>query len=86
MEPSKKLIILISGKRKCGKDFVANSLELEFTKCGVSVCKIHLSEPLKRTFAQMAGLDAEELLKSTEYKEKYRRHVPTCFQVLLVKD
>ncbi|GFO42032.1 phosphomevalonate kinase-like [Plakobranchus ocellatus] len=65
-----KAIIVISGKRKSGKDFVSEILlkRLGQNKCGI----FRLSGPLKRQYAKEHNLDFEKLLDATEYKEKYR--------------
>jgi phosphomevalonate kinase len=68
-----QLIVCISGKRKSGKDYVANRLATrirdELHK-SVEICRI--SEPLKTEYAQIHGLDANRLLTSDAYKETYR--------------
>lgn len=65
------LIIVLSGKRKAGKDFIASRLA---DKIGRNQCDIlHLSAPLKKQYADMHGLSYEELLSSSEYKETYRK-------------
>nr|XP_046170773.1 phosphomevalonate kinase [Oncorhynchus gorbuscha] len=65
-----KLILLFSGKRKSGKDYVT---DLIHQRLGPDVCCIlRLSGPLKQQYAQDHGLDFEELLGAGEYKEKYR--------------
>uniref|UniRef100_A0A915KB22 Phosphomevalonate kinase n=1 Tax=Romanomermis culicivorax TaxID=13658 RepID=A0A915KB22_ROMCU len=69
------VIILMSGKRKSGKDFVAEKLCRELSGRNIKVSKIHLSEPLKRQYAALHNLDAENLLTSGEYKENYRREM-----------
>lgn len=64
-----KRIVLISGKRKSGKDFVAESLGSQLTNSSI----IRLSEPLKREYAQKHDLDLSVLLSSDAYKECYRK-------------
>ena len=69
VEPS--LIIVISGKRKSGKDFVALKLSEQI---GIDQCNIlHLSAPLKRQYADLHGLNYNDLLSSSQYKETYRK-------------
>ena len=64
------LIIMMSGKRKSGKDFVASRLYKHF---GEDVSIIRLSAPLKKAFATENNLDYENLLTSGMYKELYRK-------------
>ena len=64
------LIVMISGKRKSGKDFVASKLYKYF---GEDVSIIRLSAPLKKAFATENNLDYENLLTSGMYKELYRK-------------
>ncbi|XP_022809383.1 phosphomevalonate kinase-like [Stylophora pistillata] len=66
-----KVIFILSGKRKSGKDFVANKLKETFRH---DICEIiRLSGPLKYEYAQQHGLDFGRLLDSTTYKEFYRQ-------------
>lgn len=65
-----KLILLFSGKRKSGKDYVTNFIH---QRLGNEICCIlRLSAPLKEQYARERGLDFEELLGSGQYKEQYR--------------
>jgi len=86
---SPRLVILLSGKRKSGKDFVAEALIRHFSSLlsdpttssssppssSSAATLIRLSAPLKRRFADERGLDFHKLLDSSEYKEKYRREM-----------
>ena len=68
-----KLVLLFSGKRKSGKDFLTDHLQemLQSRYEGSSVI-LRLSGPLKKCYAEENGLDYEELLTPGEYKEKHR--------------
>ncbi|XP_033750719.1 phosphomevalonate kinase-like [Pecten maximus] len=70
MDTFPKAVLLFSGKRKSGKDFVTDRLMQRFgTKhCGI----IRLSGPLKKQYALGKNLDFERLLDSTDYKEQFR--------------
>lgn len=62
-------LILISGKRKCGKDYIARLLQKALGKdCEIA----HLSTEIKREFAILNDLDFELLLTDSPYKEGYR--------------
>ncbi|XP_078350525.1 phosphomevalonate kinase-like [Oculina patagonica] len=66
-----KVVFILSGKRKSGKDFVANKLK---EALGHDCCEImRLSGPLKYEYARQNGLDFDRLLDSTTYKEFYRQ-------------
>ncbi|KAL8184534.1 UNVERIFIED_CONTAM: hypothetical protein K2H54_019670 [Gekko kuhli] len=70
MAPIPRLILLFSGKRKSGKDFVAEELQ---SRLGPDVCTIlRLSGPLKEQYAKEHGLDFARLLDASNYKETYR--------------
>ena len=66
------LVILICGKRKCGKDFVSEAL---CATLGASSAIFRISEPLKRSYATSHGLDLEQLMSATSYKETHRREM-----------
>ncbi|KAH8405166.1 hypothetical protein KR222_007060 [Zaprionus bogoriensis] len=63
-------ILLISGKRKSGKDFVAERLLSRFGKRALIV---RISEPIKREWARKLQLDMRAMLSDGPYKEQYRR-------------
>lgn len=65
------VVVVVSGKRKVGKDFVCERL---LEQLGPATAEIgRLSAPLKKAYALEHGLDYEELLTDGPYKEKYRR-------------
>ncbi|KAH9503235.1 hypothetical protein Btru_068517 [Bulinus truncatus] len=66
-----KILIILSGKRKSGKDFI--SLKL-LESLGPNRCAIlPLSGPLKKQYAKDHNLNFERLLDASEYKEHYRQ-------------
>ncbi|XP_007946717.1 phosphomevalonate kinase [Orycteropus afer afer] len=68
---SPRLVLLFSGKRKSGKDFVTEALQ---SRLGADVCAVlRLSGPLKEQYAQEHGLDFQRLLDASTYKEAYRK-------------
>ncbi|KAM3910138.1 phosphomevalonate kinase [Leptodactylus fuscus] len=65
-----RLILIFSGKRKSGKDYITERLR---ESLGRDVCTIlRLSGPLKQQFALERGLDFDRLLDASEYKETFR--------------
>lgn len=74
VEPN--LILIVSGKRKTGKDYICqkmvNHLENNFNDF-ISIKVITLSSPLKKMYAIEHNLDYEKLLDSSDYKENYRK-------------
>ena len=72
IEPN--LILLFSGKRKSGKDFICQKLveSLKVQSSSFTISLVTLSAPLKEIYAAEHNLDYEKLLDSSDYKEKYR--------------
>ncbi|KAK3858968.1 hypothetical protein Pcinc_034875 [Petrolisthes cinctipes] len=71
-----KLIILFSGKRKTGKDYLTDRLYERLDKLNEKKSVIiRLSAPLKEEFATQLNLDYERLLLSNNYKEDYRQEM-----------
>ena len=70
------LILVFSGKRKSGKDFICSQLAQIFKSKAdykdLYVEFIALSAPLKELYAKDHGLEFEKLLDSSEYKEMHR--------------
>ncbi|EAA06245.5 AGAP000338-PA [Anopheles gambiae str. PEST] len=68
-----RVLLLLSGKRKCGKDFLADAL---LQRLGTDRAQIvRISEPIKRHWAEAMGLDLAALLGDGAYKERYRRQM-----------
>eukprot|EP00095_Tigriopus_kingsejongensis_P012699 maker-scaffold22_size673200-snap-gene-5.43 protein:Tk12699 transcript:maker-scaffold22_size673200-snap-gene-5.43-mRNA-1 annotation:"phosphomevalonate kinase-like" len=65
-----KLIVLCCGKRKSGKDYLTDQLQARFLDAQPVI--IRLSGPLKECYAKDRGLDFQQLLNASDYKEKYR--------------
>merc|ERR1712038_1604551 len=63
------LVLLFSGKRKSGKDYITDLLKEKIAEEAVI---IRLSGPLKECYAKDHGLDFEKMLSASDYKEKYR--------------
>ncbi|XP_068179001.1 phosphomevalonate kinase-like [Antennarius striatus] len=68
--PQPRLVLVFSGKRKSGKDYVTDLIQ---NRLGPEVCCVlRLSGPLKQRYAQEHGLDLDQLLGAGLYKERYR--------------
>ncbi|XP_063978234.1 phosphomevalonate kinase isoform X1 [Diachasmimorpha longicaudata] len=70
MSYSPEIILLFSGKRKSGKDYITDKL-FETLGSDASVI-IKISGPIKSHWAKARNLDLNQLLSDGEYKEKYR--------------
>lgn len=68
--PQLKKIVLLSGKRKSGKDYIGENLAEK-----LRAVLLHLSEPLKLEYARVHQINGEELLNSSAYKETYRKEM-----------
>lgn len=66
--PQLKKIVLLSGKRKSGKDYLGEILAEK-----LSAVLLHLSEPLKFEYARLNQINGQELLSSSSYKELHRK-------------
>ncbi|KAL3319483.1 Prefoldin subunit 3 [Cichlidogyrus casuarinus] len=79
-----KPLITFTGKRKSGKDFFASKLQTYFDSKFVQVARI--SEPIKREFAREHGIDFEELMSASLYKEIYRKQMVAWAEKIRTKD
>ena len=70
MSQGPKLVFVFSGKRKSGKDFLADLIQRKVgpDRCGI----MRLSGPLKEIYAKENELDYKELLNCSGYKEIHR--------------
>ncbi|CAH1109843.1 unnamed protein product [Psylliodes chrysocephalus] len=64
------VILLFSGKRKSGKDYICGKLQSILGNEKSTI--IRISEPLKGIYAKYHNLDLKELLSDGPYKEIYR--------------
>nr|CAH0106086.1 unnamed protein product [Daphnia galeata] len=63
-----KKIVCLSGKRKSGKDYVAELLHVSIPNSVI----IRISAPIKKYWSESKGLDMDKLMSDGAYKEKYR--------------
>lgn len=71
-----RLVIILSGKRKSGKDHISKLIEDHIESSGRSsdlVAVLQIASPIKREFANNNELDFGRLLDSSDYKENFRR-------------
>ncbi|KAK3921892.1 Phosphomevalonate kinase [Frankliniella fusca] len=79
-----KRVILFSGKRKCGKDYISDLL---LDRIGSNrACMIKISSPIKAHWAHQNGLDLQELMSANEYKEKFRQDMIVWSESQRAKD
>ena len=70
---AKKLIIVISGKRKSGKDFITEKI---IAKLGNGNCFVmRVAGPIKKHFCELYSMDYQKMLTSTNYKETIREEM-----------
>ncbi|CAF0977039.1 unnamed protein product [Didymodactylos carnosus] len=67
-----KRIVLLSGKRKSGKDYIGEKL-YEKLNDEQQCTLLHLSEPLKIQYANEHQLNGQNMMDSSAYKETYRK-------------
>lgn len=70
-----QVVICMSGKRKSGKDYIAQAIvdRLRDPLPGIDTVKISVAGPIKKLYALKYGLDYEQLLGTSGYKEQVRR-------------
>ncbi|KAH7645000.1 phosphomevalonate kinase [Dermatophagoides farinae] len=67
-----KLVLILSGKRKSGKDYVEQLLIERYPD---QILSFRISAPIKCEYARRNGLNYEELLTSSQYKESFRKQM-----------
>ncbi|XP_012256194.2 probable phosphomevalonate kinase [Athalia rosae] len=82
--PKPRRILLFSGKRKSGKDYITNILQDRFDSSQCVTIKI--SGPIKSHWAKSLHLDLKELLGDGEYKERYRQKMILWGEEMRKKD
>ncbi|KAK2579197.1 hypothetical protein KPH14_002717 [Odynerus spinipes] len=79
-----KYILLFSGKRKCGKDYITDILHTRIGDQESVIIK--LSGPIKTHWSKTASLDLNKLLGNGEYKEHYRLEMARWSEAIRKKD
>lgn len=77
-------ILLFSGKRKSGKDYVTNKL-LELSDKDKYVM-VKISAPIKAHFSETYDLNLNDLMSSGEYKENFRTEMIKWSEEIRKKD
>jgi len=67
-----KLVILLSGKRAVGKDFIANEINRALIEQGFTVHRTALGNINKQLYAESANIDVDRLMNDREFKESHR--------------
>lgn len=84
MHFSPKLILLFSGKRKSGKDYIAERLWQALGDDKSTI--IHISEPIKSRYAKQMNLDLNLLMSDGAYKETFRKEMIEWSDSVRLKD
>ncbi|KDR07077.1 phosphomevalonate kinase [Zootermopsis nevadensis] len=77
-------ILLFSGKRKSGKDYITDRIFDRLGKDNAAMIKI--SAPIKTHWAEKHDLNFEELMGTGEYKEKHRQDMIKWSEDIRQKD
>jgi hypothetical protein len=83
--PLPNVVVVLSGKRKSGKDHVAELLRLHLDPIAPSRI-VRLSAPIKAAYAREHGLDLAELLSDGGYKERYRQGMVAWSEAIRERD
>ncbi|XP_023726787.1 phosphomevalonate kinase [Cryptotermes secundus] len=77
-------VLLFSGKRKSGKDYITDRL---FDRLGTNnTTMIKISAPIKTHWAETHDLDFEELMSAGKYKEEHRQDMIKWSEQIRQKD
>ena len=68
-----KVIIVVSGKRKSGKDYVTNNVVNEVSKNDCHIMRV--AAPIKKHFCQKYNMNYEEMMTASQYKEQRREEM-----------
>ena len=83
---SKTIIVLVSGKRCSGKDFICDIAVNNFQANGISSKKISHSSFVKQLYCEKTGVNLQRLLSDRSFKEKHRNKMIEMAQKLQQKD
>jgi phosphomevalonate kinase len=74
-----KRIILISGKRTCGKDTITKIISNELIELGYNVCVMSYAGIVKENFSRDSKICYEKLMNNYAYKELHRDKMTNYF-------
>ena len=69
-------VFLINGKKRAGKDYVANILKAQMEKRGYKVAVVSFADPLKKVVAGTFGITLEELDEYKNNPQEYPILIP----------
>lgn len=69
-------VFLINGKKRAGKDYVANILKAQMEKRGYKVAVVSFADPLKKVVAGTFGITLEELEEYKNNPQEYPIMIP----------
>ena len=69
-------VFLINGKKRAGKDYVANILKAQMEKRGYKVAVVSFADPLKKVVAGTFGITLEELDEYKNNPQEYPIMIP----------
>ena len=78
---AKRACIVLSGKRFCGKSWLAKKLEE-----ALGIKEFTLAETIKRNYCKLAGIAFESLLQDRELKEQHRDRLVAYSEAQIAKD
>ncbi|XP_066910277.1 uncharacterized protein [Clytia hemisphaerica] len=67
-----KALVLISGKRASGKDYIANKINVALQQANLNVHRAALGNINKELYAESVGIDVNRLLTDRAFKERHR--------------
>ena len=78
-----EIVLLLSGKRFAGKDFICNKIESKLYKNNISYKRFNHADQMKRIYCESTGANLELMLKDRKYKEQHRNELTRMYQGLV---
>ncbi len=81
-----EVLLLLSGKRFAGKDYVSNRIESRLDGEGISFKRFHHSDEMKRIYCDSSGADLHSMSTDRAYKEQHRNAMTKLYQRISSED
>eukprot|EP01083_Nonionella_stella_P155021 500217_1 len=75
-----EVVVLVSGKRYSGKDYVCTRIERRLEAHSVNHKRFNHADQMKRIYCNSTGADLDLMLKDRSYKEKHRNAMTKLYE------
>lgn len=81
-----ELVVLVSGKRFAGKDYICKRIQRRFEDQGIRYKRFNHADQMKRIYCDATGADLDLMFTDRTYKEQHRSAMTAMYQDIVSKE